>query len=198
MAGLLTPRRGEGGPANTSDADISPPNVEAEAGGEIESNVSAEEQEQYDRFVTNGMKMLYDKNAVDKLLQSIEGDGNPVEGLANALVQVVMRLEDSSEQAGEKISPDVLLHGGTELLEQMVDLSEQAGGHKFKEQEVESALYLALDTYRTTRQQQGRLDEEALSADMEQLVQADYKGELDSLIPGIGEYAKGLPKPEAK
>ncbi len=195
MAGLLTPaeKRGTGGPANTSDAD-----VDNQRNVDLEANVTAEEQEQYDRFVTNGMKMLYDEKAVQKLLTSMEGDGNPVEGLANALVQVVMRLEDSSEQAGEKISPDVLLHGGTELLEQMVDLSEQAGGHKFKEKEIESALYLALDTYRTTRQQQGRLDEDALGADMEQLVQADYKGELDSLIPGIGEYAKGLPKAEAK
>ena len=191
MPGLLTPaeKRGTGGPANTSNADT-------QGEGLDDTNVTAEEQQQYDQFVTNGMKMLDDRKALPKILESIEAGGKPAEGLANALAMLVMRLEDSSTQQGQKISGDVMLHGGTELLEQMVELVEQAGGHKFTEKEMEAALYLALDQYRTTRQQQGKLPEEELQSDMQELMRADQAGGLEEMIPGIGEYAKGLPKPE--
>jgi len=165
------------------------------------SNVTPEEQQEYNSFVSNGMKVLYDPKALPQIIESIrnddgESDGNPVEGLANALVMLVMRVEDSALEQGQKISGDVLLHGGTELLEQMADLAQQAGVHDFDESEIETALYLALDTYRVTRQQQGKLPEDELKADMQQLVQADQAGNLEEIIPGIGEYAKNAPKPD--
>jgi len=160
------------------------------------SNVSPEEQAQYERFVTNGMKLLYNKQAMPQLIESIRGAGNPIEGLANTLVMIVMRLEDTAGEAGEQISPDVLMHGGTELLEQMVDLAEKAGLPDFDESQIETALYLALDTYRGQRQQQGRLPEDQLAADMQELSRADQAGELEQLLPGIEEYAKNAPTPE--
>ena len=163
---------------------------------EDESNVTPELQAEYNRFVTNGMRMLYNQKAMPQILESIRGDGNPVEGLANALVMLVMRLEDSAAQQGQQIDGDIMEQGGAELLEQMVDLAEKAGVHKFKEKEMESALYLAMDLYRTTRQQQGRLPEEQLAADMQELMRADQAGELEQMIPGITEYAKKAPKPE--
>lgn len=178
MAGLLNQQQGQ------------------DRGAEQSANVTAEEQSSYDRFVTNGMQMLYNPQALPQLLESVRGDGNPIQGLANALVTLVTRLEDSAEQAGDQVSGDVMLHGGTELLEQMVELAEEAGVHKFTDEEIESALYLAMDTYRTTRQQQGRLPEEQLAADMQQLVQADVAGELEQLLPGIGKYAEKAPKPD--
>ena len=167
-----------------------------------DETVTPEEQEQYDLFVSNGMKLLYDQKVMPKLMESIRGggnateDGNPIEGLANALSMLVMRLEDSAAEKGQPISPDVMLHGGTELLEQMADLAEQAGVHTFDESEIETALYLALDTYRTTRQQQGKLPEDQLKADMQQLAQAEQDGSIDEIIPGITEYAKKAPKPD--
>ena len=173
------------------------PKKPVDSGGKDEAaNVTPEEQQQYDQFVTNGMQMLDDEKALPQILESIRGDGNPVEGLANALVALVMRLEDSAEEQGQKISGDVMLHGGTELLEQMVEIAEKAGVHEFDEKEMESALYLALDTYRATRQEQGKLPEEALQADMQELVQADQAGGLEELIPGITKYAETAPKPD--
>lgn len=158
-----------------------------------EANVTPEEQQQYDQFVANGMQLLYNKKAMPQLLQMIAGDGDPVEGLANALVMVVTRLEDSAGEQGTQLSPDVMMHGGTELLEQMADLAEKGGVHEFDEKEMESALYMAMDMYRSTRQQQGKLPEDQLKADMQQLVQADQAGELDQIIPGIDQYAKKMP-----
>ncbi len=182
MAGLLNSKR--------------QPNAEASGDQGEEPNVTEAEQREYETFVTNGMRILDDQKALPKLLESIAGDGNPVEGLANSLAMLVMRLEDSAAQGGQKISGDVMLHGGTELLEQMVELAEEAGVHEFEEKEIESALYLAMDLYRTTRQQQGALPEDQLAADTQELTRADQAGELENMIPGITEFAKNAPKPD--
>lgn len=174
------------------------PQIDTDTGADQDEapNVTPEEQQQYDLFVTNGMQVLDDEKALPQVIEAIRGDGSPVEGLANALVTLVMRLEDSAAEQGQKISGDVMMHGATELLEQMVDLAEKAGVHEFDEKEMESALYLAMDTYRSSRQEQGKLPEDELKADMEQLIQADQAGGLEDLIPGITKYAESAPKPD--
>lgn len=163
---------------------------------EEESNVTPEEQAEYDEFVTNGMNLIYGEQVMPQVLQSIEGDGNPIQGLANTVATVVMRLEDSAEQAGRPISGDVKFHGATELLEQMAELAEEAGVHQYSEEDMESSLFLALDIYRATRSEQGKLPEEAITEDFQQLVQADKQGNLNEVLPGVEEYAQRAPKPE--
>lgn len=164
--------------------------------GEEESNVSPEEQAEYEQFVTNGMQLMYSEELMDQILQNIEGKGNPVEGLATSAAMLVMRLEDSAEEQDREISPDVKFHGGSELLEQMAELAQEAGIHEYSDEEIESAYYLALDTYRATRQEQGKLDMDEINQDMEQLVQADQQGRLDELVPGASAYAERAPNPE--
>lgn len=186
MAGLLnaTPSASAPAAAPTQPAAAKP----AEAGDE--SNVSPEEQTQYDEFVTNGMSLLHNEKGLSALLQSIQGDGNPVEGLANTVASVVIRVEDSAQQQGAEISGDVLMHGGTELLEQAAELAQEAGIHDFSDDDLESALYLAMDIYRTTRQQQGKLPTEQLGQDMQELQAAEQDGSLEKAIPGLTKYAQ--------
>lgn len=159
-------------------------------GMEEETNVSPEEQAQYDEWVTNGMKLIYNENTMDQVLQTIESDGDPVEGLGNAVAMVTMRLEDSAEKSGREISGDIKLNAATELLEQMADLTNEAGIHDFSEEELEAALYRGLDTYREVRQEQGRLPKEELTEDFAELVEADREGRIDEIVPGLEEYAK--------
>lgn len=168
-----------------------------EAGGdqqqgmeEEETSVSPEEQAEYDEFVTNGMKLIYSENTMDQVLQTIESDGDPVQGLGNAVATVIMRLEDSAEKGGREISGDVKLNAATELLEQMADLAKEAGIHDFSEQELEAALYRGLDTYREARQEQGRLPKEELTEDFAELIEADREGRVDEVVPGLEEYAR--------
>lgn len=181
--------RGNAKPRNVQPANV---NAGQPTGGD-ESNVSPEEQTQYDEFVTNGMSLLHDEKGLSSLIQSIEGDGNPVEGLANTVASIVIRIEDSAQKQGIEISGDVLMHGGTELLEQAADLAEQSGVHEFSDDELESALYLAMDIYRTTRQQQGKLPTDQLGQDMQELQTAEQDGSLEKQFPGITKYAEKSP-----
>lgn len=159
------------------------------ATGEEESNVTPEEQAQYDEFVANGMNLIYDEKGLQQTLESLEGDGSPIEGLASTLIGVVSRLEDSAEEAGTPISGDVVYHGGVELLEQLAEMSSKAKLHDYSEEDMESALFMALDQYRQMRQQQGKLPEDELKADFNSILQAEQAGNLDQALPGIEEYA---------
>lgn len=192
MAGLMPQERmskpgpmATGGPARTSP--MMPQSMAENA--EDESNVAPEEQAQYDTFVKNGMRLIYNEQGLPKMVETLAGDGDPVEGLANALVTVVSRLEDSAKQSGVELSPDAKFHGAAELLEQMAELSEKAGIHQFTEQEMESALYTAFDQYRQLKQQQGTLDVEGLKQDAAELAAADQAGTTEEMLPGISEFA---------
>lgn len=165
-------------------------------GAEGGENVSPEEQEAYNEFVSNGLQLIYSEKAMPQILESIEAGGNPIQGLANSMVMVVVRLEDSAQDQGREFSGDVKLHAATEIMEHMVELAEAAGVHEYSEEDMESALYLGMDIYRSIRQEEGSLPVEELSQDMQALMEADKQGRLDEIIPGIEEFAKNAPKPE--
>ena len=187
MAGLLSKKQ----PPEAGEAMEKPAMKEAAMEpSEDGASASPEEQEQYNLFVGNGMKMVFDKSGLENMVQSIAGDGNPVQGLGNTLAMLVMRLEDSAEQSGQEIPGDVKYHGSVELLEHLADLAKVAKIHDFSEEEMESALYLALDQYRVARQEQGKLPVEALKSDMNQLLQAEQSGNIDQVLPGLSDYAK--------
>lgn len=193
MAGLMKPGQGS---APRNEKPVAPSGLTAERESEGGSeNVSPEEQQQYETFVTNGMSIIYGDGSMPQVLQAIEADGNPVEGLANVLTMIVMRLEDSAKQSGTELTADVMFHGARELLEQLVDLAEQAGIAQIDEKQMDSAFYLALDMYRSQRQEQGALNTDELKAGMNEIMQAEQQGQLDELLPGLSEFAKNAPQP---
>lgn len=162
-----------------------------DAGGGEQPNVTPQEQQEYDQFVNNGLSLIYDEKSMPGVLERLKGDGDPVEGLAGTAVSIIKRLEDSAEQQGRKISPDVVFHGGAELFADLANLSEKAGIHKFSDKERESALYRALDMYRAVKEKTGGLDKNAISQDFEAMMQADKEGRLGDMVPGLKEKFGG-------
>lgn len=194
MPGLLNtnePTQPQGSAQPPAAGPIAPPGALQNAGvAGGEGNVSPEEQTQYNEFVTNAMTMMNDKKGLKVLLEAIGGDDNPVEGLANVVTSIIIRVEDSAKKSGTEIGGDVLLHGGAEILEQAADLAEQAGVHTFTDDELETATYMAMDMYREARQSQGQIDEGKFGEDMKELQAAEADGSLEQQVPGITEYAQ--------
>lgn len=168
---------------------------EGSAQDEEQPNVSPDEQAAYDQFVGNGMELLYNEAVMPKLLESVRSTEDPAEGLGNAVATLVMRLDDSASKAGQEISGDVKLHAAKELLEQMAELAEEAGIHKYTEEEMESAFYFALDIYRNTRQAEGKIKPEELQGDMQEIQAADEAGRIDEVLPGLSDYAARKQQP---
>jgi hypothetical protein len=160
---------------------------------EEQPNVSPEEQAQYDAFMANYMKMAYSKDVGPKLLDALGGDGgDPVEGLAQATAFIVKRLADGAREAGAEMSQDVLFHGGKEIVEDLAEMQADAGFADLDENQIEQAMYRALDIYREAAMADGTLNTEALAQDMQSLVEAEQAGALDQVLPGANQAAEKL------
>lgn len=90
-----------------------------------DESVSPEEQAQYDQFVTKAAKFIYAQP--EKVVASLNDKGKAVhEVVGRVAAQIANAVQDSAKAAGATISPDVLWHGGTEIVEILMDLGTQA------------------------------------------------------------------------
>lgn len=106
-----------------------------DAGGE-----PAPGQKVYETFVKNGIKLIHSESSLPAIIQALDGDGNPPQGIANALMLVVKRLEDSAAQKGAEIPEDVIEQGKRELMQHLAYLSKESGGHTYTKDELAQAL----------------------------------------------------------
>ncbi len=163
---------------------------------EAESNVTPEEQAEYEAFVRNGLKIIYPEGEGEgtvspQILQSLKGSEQPVINLATTTVALVRGLTDSARKANHPIPDDILFHGSVALLEELAEIADAAKIYDYSEDDIEHALYAGLDMFREQATADGSMDGEALKAQFGEVVQADKDGTLDELLPGIGERMKG-------
>ena len=145
---------------------------------------SPEEQRQYDAFVAQALDLIYDQRMLPKIVDMLDGDGDPVEGLARATATIVARIATAAEKGGEKVSGDVLFHAGTEVFEDLANLSKTA---KIKDYDADSdalegAYFRAMDQFRVMMQGAGRINQQAAQEDMAKLEQMDQSGDLRNMF----------------
>lgn len=211
MAGLLNP----GAPQPQAPAPAGPGMApqgapqQPQAGGDEQPNVTPEEQAVYDKFMDNGLNLIYPQGEGEQaqvspaVLDDLAGKADPeaqqmfadaqpplqntpVDNLASATVQIVLMLEASAEQSGAQIPDEIIFHAGKDLLEELGEVSEAAGIHDFSEEELEGAFYRALDLYRISSP---RVDQQSLSQEFQEIQRADQDGSLSQLLPGIDQRA---------
>jgi len=162
---------------------------------------SPEEQGQYEHFVAKAYDLIYDRAMMPKIIDMLAGEGDPTEGLARAAALVIKRVMDMAEGAGEKLAGDVILHAGTEVFEDLANLSKVAKIKDFSQDQdaFEGAYFKTLDMFRTMLQESGRLDEGAAKKDLETLMAMDKDGKLEEMFRGLAdEDEKGMePKGDA-
>lgn len=157
-------------------------------GGDTQQ-ASPEEQALYDRVVGQAFNLIYDQKFLPTVVEMLRGGGDPVEGLATAAAQITARVASSAQQSGQTIPPDVLLHAGTEIYEDLAELSKTVGIKDFgaDEDAFESGYFRALDQFRTMTQQGGGADQQSAQADMAKLEQMDQSGQLEQMLMGLAE-----------
>jgi hypothetical protein len=179
-------------PAPTAETPANPP---SEGGAQSESNVTPEEQAQYEMVMRNALKIIYpegeEAQISPQVLQALKGSENPQMNLATAAVTLVTQLRDSAKKAGQPISDDVLYHAGSDIVGELAEVAEATKIYDFSEEEIENAWYMALDMYRAAGEQSGDVDSAQLKQSFEELRAADKEGRLDELMPGVSERMKG-------
>ncbi|MBP2230835.1 hypothetical protein J2847_004144 [Azospirillum agricola] len=200
MAGLLSAQQAQAAPSGPQRPPAGVSAGTPSAGGSLQQqgasdqggaqydqpNVTPEEQAQYDQFIDRAFRLIYDQKSFPTILKRLTATPDPVEGLAAVVVMVVTRLRDSAKQQGVEISPDVLYHGGAELLEDVADTAAKAGIYQYTPEEMEKALYRALDLYRTMERRGGG-DPRPYQQDWDALMQADQQGRLGEMLPQLGQ-----------
>lgn len=169
-------------PADAPAAPMGPP-----------EQATPEEQSQYDQIVANAMKLVYDDKTMPAVVEMLAGDGDPIEGLARTAAMVIGRVTESAAQAGVPLDAVVAFHAGTEIFEDLADLSKEADIKDFTQSpdDLEAAYFRALDLSRKMLQDSGRLTPEAADADMQKLSEMDASGQLEQVLMGLAERDAG-------
>lgn len=163
--------------------------------------VPPEEQEQYERIVVNGMRLIYDPKTIGGNLTILAGEGDPIEGLAKAAVSIWERLYSSMEENGFKASGPAMMAAGKEIIEELADLSTNAGIHDFTQDPdgLEAGYFRALDDFRVSMQATGRLNKQAAAHDIDLLQKMDQSGQLEAVLMKLAErdqQSAGPQKPD--
>ena len=156
-------------------------------------NVSPEEQQQYDAFVQNAMEIMYTQEGKPEpqVLQRLSTGNKPIDTLAQTTVWLVMMVEQDAKRNGQPIDDDVIFHAAKEVMEQLVELTEAAGIHTFKEAEIQGAWYNALDMYREANSDEGgRIDPEVAAGKFQELDAAAREGRGDEVLPGYEQQSE--------
>jgi hypothetical protein len=180
---------GDGPVMGDDQAAVRPP-TGAPAGDEPTPNVTPEEQEVYEQVVANAQMLIYDKKSMGGIVESLKGDGVPIEGLANTAVMVAKKVFDSAAEGGVSVPGDVMFHAGAEIVEELADLQKEAGIADLSQEQIDGAFLRAQDIYREMSEADGTVDREAAAQDMQALVEADQAGRLDEVLPGASAAAQ--------
>lgn len=164
-------------------------NEEAQDNADGVDQATPEEQAQYEQIVAQAMNLIYGETVTTAILKMLQGEGDPIEGLAQTASTVILRTLQSGDQAGVKFSGDVVLNAGTEIFEDLANLSKEAGIKDFEAdpEAMEAAYFRTLDGVRVQLQSAGRLNQDAARSDLARLEEMDKSGELGSLMRRLAE-----------
>ena len=159
-------------------------------------NATKEEQDQYNIFVDNGLKLLYSKKSFDAILKRLKLD--PVEGVASVVAATVARLDESFTQNGGRLDDAVILHGTKELVEVVVDTVESAGIHEYTKEDLTTVMLETMDMLRGIKQANGSLDVEEHTREMATLAEMDRSGALEKEAPELRQFLQEVNRKPSK
>lgn len=180
--------------------DAAPPMGAAPApDDEGSQQATPQEEAQMEQFLGQCKMLVYNPKTpqvTQAIIKSLSSGSDPIKALASVSVGVAQRVEDAANQSGEKLDPSILLQGGYEVVRDIADFSTQVskaqGTPTYTDKQVQQAYLMAVDMYRTNKQQTGGMDTQAAQQDWSTLQQADKAGQLDSVLPGATDAAKEL------
>lgn len=120
------------------------------------------DQKELDIFIANGMKLIHTEKISDRIISMVVDAKNPVQALANATLNIVGRLEQSSAAAGKKLSLTTLAYGANVLMGEIISSAEAAGMKKMDEKTRYYAFSLAVGKYLDDAIKTGKMTKEEL------------------------------------
>jgi hypothetical protein len=115
--------------------------------------------------------------------------GDPVEGLAQTAATVIGRVANAADKSGAKLSKDVLLHAGTQVFEDLANLSKVAKVKDYTQDQnsFHRAYLRTLDIFRGMLQGAGEVDQQSAKSDLAKMQSMDQAGELEPMFMRLAQ-----------
>lgn len=111
-----------------------------------ETNVTEEEQGQYDQFVTKALRFIHHPQSRDKIIDHMNDKNVSVpEAVGRTAAVVVETVVNHAKASGVDISGDAVFHAGTEIVQELMEVGARAGIFPIKWPEDESDLPQEID-----------------------------------------------------
>lgn len=172
-----------------------PGNQPATAGQLIKA--TPDQQRIYDMYVGNGLILIHDKGSRNNIINMLKR-GKPVDAVAETTLQVMARVDASAESQGMRVPDEVKLHGGNEIMGEIIMIGEAAKAiPKMKDEEREAAFRIAVGRYMQSAYRQGKISSRDLisAADKVAASRPELNLERDAteLAPYIKKSARPMP-----
>jgi hypothetical protein len=154
--------------------------------GMDDGGVTPEEQEVYETFVSQAQLAIYTPETTTAFLKVMKASSDPVSELGKFAANVAFRVVQAAQEQGVDIDDEIILQGGAEIVEVLVEVSEEGGGPNFEPDQVDGAFYAAADEYRSLMEGAGQVDTEGAKANMQDFAAAEQSGELEQMLQGAG------------
>ena len=146
----------------------------------------------YKRFVGRALQTIYDEKIMPRVIEMLDGEGDPMEGLASAAAMITSRVATTAEKGGATLTGDVVFAAGREILQDLAELSRIMDIKDYTEDNaaLEGAWFRAIDKFRGLMEQVGRVNPETASKQMEMLAKMDESGELETKLRDMAMKAE--------
>lgn len=161
---------------------------------------SPEEQAMYDKFVSMALLALYDDKMMPRTIEHLTKQPNKGVAVGEVAAGIFQRVYASAKEGGAEVSGDVLVNAMAEIIEATVELSDKKAGTDLTPDEIDEALYKAMDIVRKMMKQSGDYTDEMKAQDAAALQAMSENGEIDAITGGSGRVQKtapGAPPPGA-
>jgi hypothetical protein len=168
-----------------------------EYGDDQPTNVSPEEQKQYDATVVAAMSFLYSKGSTKMVVQKLSDESKPPGSLAKAVghtaAMILLSIKRAVGKKGGQLSKDVIFAAGQEVIAEILTIAENAGLGKADDMElVKNSMFEAVKAYGDAELRSGELgkDERAQA----QREYAQLRGDSQGASPGLVNGAAQAPQ----
>lgn len=129
------------------------------------------DQEAFDKFVINGLKILHEPQMTDKIAQAVSRAEDPVDTIGDVSLMVVERLEASAVDEKFNMNASAVINGMNAIVGEVINIAEATGIQPLTEDQKFQAFSWTLSNYLGNAVDRGDLKKEDLVSLGEQMAQ---------------------------
>lgn len=156
-------------------------------------DASPEEQELYDTYVALTLLALYDEQLAKPVAEMMRRANDHVSVVAEIAAAAAMRTYQQAREEGVDIPGEILMHGGQEITDAVIEIAEASGAEPFTPDMAEQAFLQAADTFAEGAEELGVYGQEVMAQDMQAINEMKASGRFDAIMAQLSSARDAPP-----